>query len=219
GFARTQPWSLASDTAAAETGTEGGADADTDAVAEAGLILTSTPTTRALWPHEFDARLTVRLESGSLRLTFEVANTGTDAFPFALALHTYLRTPDVGQTLLTGLEGLHYWDAVAHLQQPDVRQLQPAAPVGFGGETDRVYAGVARPLTMSAPGAVLTVRQSASLPDAVVWNPGADRCAQLEDMPPDGWRHMVCAEAACINQPVTLLPGTSWQGWQELRVG
>ncbi|MDO9405116.1 MAG: D-hexose-6-phosphate mutarotase [Polaromonas sp.] len=206
GFARTQAWTLA----------EG--DVDTASAAQVRLVLTSTPETRALWPHEFEASLTVRLEPASLRFIFEVANTGTDAFEFALALHTYLRTGDVAQTTLDGLGGLGFWDAVEHLQQPHVRKVQPAAPLGFDGETDRVYAGVTQPLVMSQPGSRLEITQSASLPDAVVWNPGPVRCATLDDMPADGWRYMACVEAARINQPVSLLPGTSWTGWQGLRL-
>ena len=46
----------------------------------------------------------------------------------------------------------------------------------------------------------------------------ADVCARLADMPPDGWRAMLCVEAAQIDQPVALAPGAHWQGWQELRV-
>ena len=60
--------------------------------------------------------------------------------------------------------------------------------------------------------------QSASLSETVVWNPGVERCAALNDLPPDGYRHMLCVEAACINTPVMLAPGQSWSGWQALDV-
>jgi glucose-6-phosphate 1-epimerase len=36
-------------------------------------------------------------------------------------------------------------------------------------------------------------------------------------MPADGYRHMLCVEAACINRPVTLAGGQSWTGTQTLR--
>ena len=51
----------------------------------------------------------------------------------------------------------------------------------------------------------------------VVWNPGADKCAALADMPPDGWQHMVCVEAARIHAPVCLAPAQAWCGTQQLR--
>jgi len=37
-------------------------------------------------------------------------------------------------------------------------------------------------------------------------------------MPDEGYRHMLCVEAACIDEPVTLAPGASWTGWQQLTV-
>jgi glucose-6-phosphate 1-epimerase len=151
-------------------------------------------------------------------MAFEVHNTGPAAWPFALALHTYLRTDDIARTQLRGLEGLRYWDAVQHLAQPDVRLTQPEGPLTFSAETDRVYADAQAPLTVQHPGGAVRLTQSASLPDVVVWNPAAERCATLNDMPPGGWRDMLCVEAARINAPVRLSPGQSWSGWQQLCV-
>ena len=64
----------------------------------------------------------------------------------------------------------------------------------------------------------LQITQSATLSNTVVWNPGAALCARLSDMYPDGYRSMLCVEAAQIDQPVMLAPLAQWQGWQELRV-
>ena len=64
----------------------------------------------------------------------------------------------------------------------------------------------------------LQLTQSASLSNTVVWNPGGALCARLADLPPDGYRSMLCVEAAQIDRPITLAPGQQWQGWQELRV-
>ena len=64
----------------------------------------------------------------------------------------------------------------------------------------------------------LRVEQSPSLPEVVVWNPGAAVCATLDDMPADGFDHLLCVEAARINTPQALMPGESWRGWQSLRV-
>ena len=52
----------------------------------------------------------------------------------------------------------------------------------------------------------------------MVWNPGAALCAQLPDMPADGYRQMLCVEAAQIDQSVTLAPGARWSGWQRLQL-
>jgi D-hexose-6-phosphate mutarotase len=64
----------------------------------------------------------------------------------------------------------------------------------------------------------LQIESSESLPDTVVWNPGAELCATLKDMQPDAWKRMLCVEAAAIEQPVQLEAGGVWRGWQRMRV-
>ena len=204
GFARTLPWSV--------QGMQLGGDAIT-----VNLGLQESVASLALWPHAFAATLSLRLAPGSLRMEFSVRNTSTTAWPFALALHTYLRVQDIAETQLQGLQGLNYWDAVQHLQEPDVRLVAPSDTLEFGSETDRVYESVTQPLTLRHSGGTLHITQSTSLPETVVWNPAAALCARLPDMPPGGWQHMLCVEAACINSPVQLAPGASWSGWQELQ--
>ncbi len=213
GFARTQPWTVE-------------AIEQSDDRAQVRLQLSSNAATRAIWPHEFVAVLTVQLEAGHLRVGFEVHNTDTQAWPFALALHTYLQVDDISQTHLNGLQGLTYWDGVQHLTQPEVRSQQPLQGAGstlaFAAETDRVYEGVHHApdagLTLQQPGGSLRIRQSPRLSEVVVWNPAAKLCAAIEDLPHDGYRHMLCVEAACINTPVQLAAGQRWSGWQSLEV-
>ena len=88
----------------------------------------------------------------------------------------------------------------------------------FGSEFDCVYTAPARPLHLIQPSGRLEIAQSASCTETVVWNPGPALSAQLVDLPDDGWRHMLCVEAARIDEPVLLASGGSWQGWQQLTV-
>ena len=185
--------------------------------AQVSFTLQDNAATRALWPAEFNARFSATLAPGRLRLAFDVTNTGDTAWPFALALHTYLKVDDIAGTRLDGLDGLSFWDGVQNLRQPEVRQQQTGA-LTFASETDRVYEAVQAPLTVSHGGGSVAVTQSDNLTEAVVWNPGATLCAALDDMPDDGYRQMLCVEAARINAPVLLQPGQSWCGWQDLHV-
>ena len=205
GFARTQVWQL--QTLEEQSGW-----------AEATLALTDSDQSRAIWPHAFAATCTVTLEPDSLRVAFEVVNTDALSWPFAFALHTYLQVDDIGRTELLGLQGLNYWDAVLHPDDPSSRCSQADRALRFGSETDRVYARARAPLMMRDGGGSLRIEQSASLPEVVVWNPGAAVCAALDDMPADGFRLMLCVEAARVNTPQVLLPGESWRGWQSLRL-
>jgi glucose-6-phosphate 1-epimerase len=201
GFARVLPWQLVS-----EEQFLGGAGAV--------LRLTDSAATRAAWDHRFELELVVRVGGDRLSLTLACRNTGASGFDFMAALHTYLRTESIGQTWLHGLAGRPYWDAT-----DGVDKLQRADELKFDGELDRVYGGVAGDLSLYAPvagsGRRIGIRQS-GFEDVVVWNPGALKCAGLADMPPDGWRHMVCVEAARVERPSVLQPGELWQGTQIL---
>jgi glucose-6-phosphate 1-epimerase len=209
GFARTQPWAV--QFPEPDTNAEEG-------TCEVTLALNDNADTLAQWPHTFAARLTVRLESGRLHIQCEVDNTDAGPWLFALALHTYLLVDGIESCTLHGLEGHAFWDAVAHLDTPDVVSTQADQALAFSGETDRVYGAVTTPLVLRHAGGTVRLTQSASLPDVVVWNPGAIRCAALADMPLDGFKHMLCVEAACINTPVSLEPGCTWRGWQQFEV-
>lgn len=174
------------------------------------LTLCSSERTRALWPHEFELTLTLLLQPGRLRLTLAARNTGAQPLAFGGALHSYFACDDVEQVELTGLQGRPEWDALtdAHASAAD--------PLRFASEFDRVYSGAA-PMLLREGAQGLRVSQSESWSDTVVWNPHA-KCAGLADMEADGWRRMLCVEAARVFDPVTLAPGASWQGWQQFDI-
>ncbi len=204
GLARTQPWELIGVDQAAE-------------LSVATMELKSSPRTLAIWPNDFAAICTVELEENSLCIEFAVRNTGELTFPFAIALHTYLRTDDIARTELIGLSGMSFWDGVQHRNQPAMRSVQAEDSLRFAGEIDRVYTRVKSPILMRHQGGAVRIEQSSSFPEAVVWNPGAVLCSTLGDMRPDGFKNMLCVEAARINTPQTLMPGEMWRGWQSLR--
>ncbi|MGJ7544433.1 D-hexose-6-phosphate mutarotase [Variovorax sp. LT1R16] len=180
-----------------------------------GLVfaLTDDDASRALWPHAFRVELRVTLTPGALRLAFDVRNTGDAPWTFTAALHTYLQVDDIADARLEGLQGAQRWDAVR-----DLRHAETAEALRFGTEFDSVYAAPATALRLVQPRGALAIAQSASCTETVVWNPGAALAAKLADLPDEGWRHMLCVEAACIDDPVTLAPGAAWQGWQQLTV-
>jgi len=197
GFARTRPWQLVS----AEQGED-------DALAV--LRLTDDAATRLLWPHAFEAELSVRVAGQTLEMELACENKGDTPLEFTTALHSYLRVGDIDDASVQGLAGLGYWDSAAkseHQQRVDL--LLPS------GELDRIYFGVPGELLLQDGKRRVSVRQQ-GFADAVVWNPGAEKCSQLPDMPPEGFRQMLCIEAAAIGRPVRLAPGEAWAGLQSL---
>ncbi|MDR0226474.1 MAG: D-hexose-6-phosphate mutarotase [Burkholderiaceae bacterium] len=199
GFARTLPWR-------ADTARE---------LADDGLALclrlADTPQTQAVWPHAFEAGLQLRLQPGRLEVELTVNNRGDGPLQFTAALHSYLRVDDVEQSRLHGLQGLRYWDAVADTHPT----LQ--GDLDFGVERDQVYPRPARSVELRTPGGGLRIDQDVDWTETVVWNPGPLLCARLTDMEPEGWRQMLCVEAAAIDAPVVLAAGAQWRAAQRLR--
>jgi glucose-6-phosphate 1-epimerase len=215
GFARNLPWKAEpTGRVVGDASTSDGAGGSTDAVpARLVLTLSDDEATRAVWPHAFGLTLAVTLAPGSLRVSLEVDNVGAQPWAFAAALHTYLRVDEIADVRLEGLQGAGCWDSLR-----DERHVETAPALRFGSEFDRVFDAPKTALRLVQPSGTLEIAQSATCTETVVWNPGAALSARLADLPDDGWRHMLCVEAARIDEPVLLAPGARWQGWQQLTV-
>ena len=177
------------------------------------LEISDDEETRAIWPHPFRAEITIMLEADRLDLEFCVENTGSEAFEFTGALHTYLRMTQVEDVSLEGLYGHDYRDAA----NGDVVIRETGTELRIDRETDRIYHNIKRPQLLQAANLSLAIH-SQGYPDVVIWNPWVDQCAKLKDMAPDGWRHMLCVEAAAARKPVSLPVGEEWYGRQTLVV-
>lgn len=199
GFARNLPWQAG----AVEHQPDG---------AQLTLRLCDSAATRGFWPQAFEATLTVELRPGGLQLTLGVRNTDPVPLVFTGALHTYLAVDDIAAAQLQGLDGQAEWDALTD------RHGRVAGPLRFAGEFDRVYAAASQALQLQDGAGRLTIEQSRSFADTVVWNPGAEKAAAMADLAADGYSRMLCVEAAQVMQPITVPAGRSWHGWQRLSV-
>ena len=198
GFARTRAWQLVE----ADTGQD-------DALAV--LRLQDDDGTRALWSHGFEVELTARVGGARLDLELAVTNTGNLPFSFTTALHTYLGVHDLPSLRLEGLQGLAYTDS-AEGGAPHTEALPELA---VSAEIDRIYHRATQPLTLREPGRRVHI-STEGFEDVVVWNPGPTKGAALADMPPEGWRQMLCVEAGAIATPVRLSAAEGWVGRQTL---
>ena len=170
-----------------------------------------------------------------LEVGLTARNPDVTPYDFSAALHTYLRVGNIAAASIEGLGGLRYRDSVqaATLGEDAATSVDAEPVVRFRGETDRIYYNAHSTLRLrETPMAAEAARAGAADPpavsgasldlamqgfqDVVVWNPGADKGATLNDLPRHGYRQMVCIEAARIGQPVTLAPGESWMGSQTL---
>lgn len=167
------------------------------------LSLRDAPETNKHWPDAFALSLIVEMgKSLSVQLTMH--NTSKVEATYGAALHSYLRVGDIEQVKVTGLAKTVYLDKV----QGFVRKLQEGA-AEIHGETDRVYLETGDPLVLIDPvlGRQLKITKRGSL-TTVLWNPGAEKARAMKDFDDEGYRNMLCIEAAnAFDNQIDVAPG------------
>lgn len=203
GFARVTEWKVAD-----------GISND-DAASTACFVLTHEdidPRLRGEFLHEFRAEYTVDF-GADLTMSLTVTNTGSTAFEFEEALHTYLSVGDSQRISIEGLDGARYFDKVAQQEQ------EQSGPIAITDDTDRVYysedtvqvkdPALARTITVAKEGSANTV----------VWNPWTEKSKDMTDFADDEWQTMVCVETAnVLDNAVRLNAGESHTMTQRLSV-
>ena len=182
-----------------------------DGRATVTLCLVDSEATRALWGHAFRTELAVTAGGNELVISLSAVNTGAAPFTFTAALHTYLAVQDLAATHVEGLQGRSYRDNAAG----GVEVVDVAAQVAFGGEVSRLYPNAPAEVRLVDGDRTLT-SWAAGFTDAVVWNPGAAKCATVPDLEPEDYLKFVCIETASVAAPVALAPGERWVGSQTL---
>ena len=194
GFVRAAPWEVV------ETSAGGGH-------AKIRLSLDATGIDPALWPHQAMCELEIVLDN-ALTVSLLTKNVGVAPFDLTQALHTYLAVGDVTQISLEGLDGCAFIDQLA----PGPLKVQHGA-IQIAGEVDRIYQASPQTVRVLDRGnaRIIDVAKTGSH-TTVVWNPWVEKSARLGDMGVDGYRRMICVEAANAGQDVvTLAPGARHQ--------
>jgi D-hexose-6-phosphate mutarotase len=194
GFARTSHWTIESITDLSDESTQ--------------LILTfaSNDFTKTLWPFDFSARVVI-IAGASLDVTLHYTNTATSPFTVTSALHSYFNISDIGNIVIDGLQNKTY------LQGTDSTQceLQQEQRLSVTKEENRRYNGHDGTCTIIDKGfnrKIIVSKRNSNC--TVVWNPWIESTRTFADMEPDGYKTMICVEAANIGEyAVTLKPGES----------
>lgn len=141
-----------------------------------------------------DEHWAVELElvlAASLKVNLITTNTGSKEQKLSQALHSYLPVNDIGNARIHGLEAAQYQDKLK-----DGAVFTQSGALQVGGEVDRVYFDTDAEVQLSdGAGPPLLVQRGGS-ESVVIWNPWIDKSKRLSQFPVDGYRGMVCIEAA-----------------------
>jgi D-hexose-6-phosphate mutarotase len=132
------------------------------------------------------------------------ANTGSDAFRFEEALHTYFRVGDVEQARLRGLESVSYLD-----NTDENREKKQNGPVILSAPTDNAYLGTQSAVDVVDPVLRRVIRtEKENSTTTIVWNPWQLGAVKLSDLGDEDWHQMICVEGSNIlNSAISLQPG------------
>ena len=191
GFVRTKEWNLES------------VHARDDGTVTVVCATGSDESSRRWWPHEF--RLAHRITVGkTLEMELTVTNTGSTAFRFEEALHTYFRVADVERVEVRGLEGVAFLDN----EDGNRRKVQQDG-LRLAGPLDNAYLESRGAVEFADPvlgRVVRTAKENSST--TIVWNPWRQGAAKLSDLGDEEWKQMICVEASNIlGGAISLDPG------------
>jgi len=169
------------------------------------LELCSSDATIPFWPHDFCAQLSV-LVGKTLEVTLKVANISSLPFDYSCALHTYYNVSAIENISISGLGQTHYLkndepgDFIQEDQLLEIHQLE-----------DRHYYNTEATCIIDDPIFKRKVRvEKSGSKVTTVWNPWAENCAKISDMPDDGYKSFVCIEAVnSLDNTIYLNPGES----------
>lgn len=192
GFARLQDWKVLSVKEGAETIT-------------VRLGLEKSEYSMQLWPHCFNAGIEFIIGK-TLEVRLTVTNTGSTAFEYSDALHTYFNISDIAGIDIAGLQHATYYDAFEMELKTQEEEL-----LHFTTETNRRYVNTVAVCTINDPAYKRKIHVSKTGSKVtVVWNPGEATAKTIGDVEPGGYNNFVCVEPANAYagiDMITLNPG------------
>lgn len=152
----------------------------------------------------FELQVDIWRTDEGFEMTLGLTNQTDNTEKVQLAFHPYFRVGDIEATTISGAEGMPILDRLT-----EETSTQEGA-ISFAGEYDRVVLGEP---TMLIHDHTRTIEVTGRGHDAtVVWNPAAERAAQLDDLGEGEWRNFVCVEPALLGpdlKGVDVEPGGS----------
>ena len=166
------------------------------------LQLCSSEETKAYWPFDFCAVMSINVGL-KLTATLKVTNTSSASFDYTCALHSYFNISALESISIEGLQNTKY-----HSQLEPGDFIQETAKLEIKKAETRHYYDTEASCVIedSAFGRRIEVVKTGSK-ITTVWNPGAETCANIADLPDDAYHAFVCVEAVnAFNDVISLAP-------------
>jgi glucose-6-phosphate 1-epimerase len=194
GFARIMNWDVLS----------AKSDETNGSVIQLGL--SANEETKEIWDYDFEARIIVKVGK-TLELSLQVTNTDNQPFEISEALHSYFNISDASNVQVEGLGKSTYLDGLEN----NLPKVQKEKLILLSKEENRRFIGTTTDCLIYDSGYKRTIRVKKSGSNTtVVWNPWIETSKKMADMSEDGYKTMVCVEAAnAYNNTFILNPGDS----------
>lgn len=169
------------------------------------LQLCSSEETKKYWSHDFCAEMIFTIGT-KLSVTLKVNNTSAEAIEYTSALHSYFSLSGIENISIQGLENTRYQN---QLDGGDYIQETPLLAIN-NAET-RHYYDTDQACIISDPIFNRNIRiEKEGSKNSTVWNPWAETCVEMSDMPDDAYETFVCLETVNkIDDVIKLAPGES----------
>ncbi|ESP01222.1 hypothetical protein LOTGIDRAFT_111836 [Lottia gigantea] len=182
------------------------------------LSLQDDEETRQMWNYKFKVVYSLRLQENAFIMNLTIHNEGMciSFFGFSTLLHSYIRTPDILNTSVHGLNGVKYVDKVNN-NRTDVEKREN---IFMDENYDRVYIACPTHVDVSHIGCGqhnLNIK-TFNLPDIVLWNPWTEKAKAMSDFGDEEYKNMICVEGGKVNKPVTLEAGKQFECSQTFTV-
>lgn len=195
GFARLMYWDVVATTT----------NSSAETVVKLGL--NSSEETKAFWPYDFRAEMTF-VVGKKLTATLKVTNISEQPFSYTCALHTYYSLSAIESISIEGLKGLTYYN-----QLTGENGIQEEEKLEITEPLTRHYLNTETPVIIDDSAFRRRIKvDKAGSKVTTVWNPGAEACVNVGDLPDDGYETFVCVEATnAFDFPIKLNSGESFE--------
>lgn len=162
---------------------------------------------------------TITFNNDTMTLKMNVENRCHDqAAKFSFAFMPYLKVQDVASTIVNGVNITPFVDSTKDKDSETLNVNRPVPLWVIKDELDRIYPNQGCAVLLMEPQRkVVTHISTNSLRDVAVWNPGPERCAQIPDLPENGYKEFISVGHGNILNKVTVPAQNSWNASQRIQ--